>query len=218
MKIMLAGATGLIGGMVLDQLLTSPAAPDVIVLTRRTTGKAHPKLTEHIAPMADWPTIVATLGVDTVICTLGTTIKAAGSKAAFEAVDLNCVVAIAQAARSAGARHFLVVSSVGADAASRTFYLGTKGRMESAVSALGYDRVDCFRPGLLRGPRVEKRLGERLGQAVQSVLDPLLLGGLKKYHSIQAQDVATAIVRHCVDSGKPGNSVHHYDDLTHIQP
>lgn len=215
MKIVLVGATGLVGGVVLDQLLNHLDGPEVAVLARRATGKAHLKMTEHIAPAADWPSIIATLSANIAISTLGTTLKVAGSRAAFEAVDLETVVSFAKAARTAGASQMLMVSSVGAKATSGNFYLRTKGRADAAVADLGFQRLDIFRPGLLRGPRNVVRPAERLGQIVQSVLDPLLLGGFSKYRSIQAHDVACAVVA-CTALQAAGTFYRHNEDMWRI--
>ncbi len=212
MQIVLAGATGLIGGTVLDQLLAHPDGPSVLVLTRRPTGRSSPRLTERVAEMTDWPGIVAMGHADTVICTLGTTRKKTPDEAAYEAIDLHGVMALAQAAQQAGATHFLTVSSVGADSGSRSFYLRTKGRMEDGVRALGFARLDIFRPGLLRGPRGEFRLGEKLVQAAQRLIDPLLIGSLARYRSIQAGDVARAVVA-CAMTPGTGVFVHHNREM-----
>lgn len=209
MRIILAGATGLIGGLVLDRLLARPEVASVLVMTRRATGRTHPKLVERLAPLADWPGIVSLGHVDVVISALGTTQKKTPDQAAYEAVDLEAVLALAAAALKAGATHFLTVSSIGATSASGNFYLRTKGRMEDGLRALPFSRLDIFRPGLLRGPRAESRPGERLWQIVQGVLDPLLVGGLKKYRSIPAQDVADAIIA-CMLTGANGVFVHDY--------
>jgi uncharacterized protein YbjT (DUF2867 family) len=212
MRIVLAGATGLVGGFVLDRLLAHPAAPSVQVVTRRPTGRSHARLTEQVADVADWPSLITAGAADVGISTLGTTIRAAGSRAAFAAVDRDAVLAEARAARSAGSTHFLTVSSVGADAASANFYLRTKGETEAALKQLSFARLDIFRPGLLRGPRRDFRLGERIGQAAQFLLDPLLIGSLSKYRSIAADQVARALVASAMKT-EPGHHVHHHDEM-----
>lgn len=119
--------------------------------------------------------------------------RSAGSEAAFRAVDLETVAAFAAAARRSGARHMVTVSSVGADPGSRNFYLRTKGEMERALGALGFERLDIFRPGLLRGERGgERRLGERIGIALSPLANLMLRGGLDRFAAIDADVVATA--------------------------
>jgi uncharacterized protein YbjT (DUF2867 family) len=215
MRIVLAGATGLVGGFVLDRLLAHPDAPSVLVVTRKPTGRSHAKLIERVADVADWAEVIASGHADAGISTLGTTIRVAGSREAFAAIDRDAVLAVARAVQSTGAAHFLTVSSVGADAASSNFYLRTKGETEAALKELSFARLDIFRPGLLRGPRHAFRLGETLGQAAQFLLDPLLMGSLSKYRSIQADQVARALVANVM---KPENGmfVHQYGEIMRV--
>ncbi len=215
MRIILAGATGLVGGMVLERLLAAPGAPSVLVLGRRPTGRSHAKLTERIADISEWPAILGTSEADAAICALGTTIRAAGSRTAFEAVDYGVVASFASAVQAAGVYHFLTVSSVGANACAANFYLQTKGRTEDMLKRAGFARLDIFRPGLLRGPRTEFRPGERLAQIAQLLIDPLLCGGLTKYRSIQADTVAHAITTAATKSDN-GIFVHHHDDMVRV--
>lgn len=134
--------------------------------------------------------------------------RAAGSEEAFRAVDLDSVVAFAAAARRAGARHMVTVSSVGADSSSRNFYLRTKGEMELALEALGFDRLDIFRPGLLRGSRRgDRRIGERIAIALSPVANLVLRGRLDRFAAIDAGLVAAAIAA-CLGSSEPGNFRH----------
>lgn len=135
---------------------------------------------------------------------LGTTMRAAGSEAGFRAVDLDSVTAFAAAARRAGARHMVTVSSVGADARSPNFYLRTKGEMERALEALGFDRLDILRPGLLRGKRGgDRRLGERVGIALSPVANLVLRGRLDRYAAIDADVVASAVAG-ALQQSEPG--------------
>jgi uncharacterized protein YbjT (DUF2867 family) len=212
MKVVLAGATGLIGTLVLDQLLAHPSHPQVLVLTRRPAGRQHAQLTEHVAAVADWPAWVRTAEADVAISTLGTTLRVAGSQAAFAAIDHDAVVDFATASRDGGARQFITVSSVGADAGASNFYLRTKGRVEEALRALAFARLDLVRPGLLRGDRKAFRLGERIAQGAQFVFDPLLRGNLSKYRSIDAAQVARAILA-CAMTPETGIFVHQYREI-----
>jgi hypothetical protein len=114
-----------------------------------------------VAPTADWPALVAARAADAAVSALGTTMARRRLRGGIPGVDLDCVVAFAAAARRAGARQMVTVSSVGADASSANFYLRIKGEMERALEALGFDRLDILRPGLLRGERGgDRRLGE----------------------------------------------------------
>jgi uncharacterized protein YbjT (DUF2867 family) len=192
-KVILAGATGLIGSAALPLLVS--AGFDVHILLRKPVSDIN-GVTAHVAPVEQWPEIVKQLGADVAVACLGTTMRNAGSQAAFAAVDLELVSAFAAAARAAGANQFIGVSSVGASAASSNFYLKTKGQMEAAIGAMGFERADFLRPGLLRGERGGiPRYGERLGILLSPLTDLLLMGPLQRYRSISADDVAAAICR-----------------------
>jgi uncharacterized protein YbjT (DUF2867 family) len=195
------GATGLIGRQLWPLL---EREHDLLVLARRQSGAAKEKL----GSMNDWPALLAGERIDVAVSTLGTTRKAAGSWEAFEAVDRHGVLAFAAAARKAGARHFLLVSSSGADAASRNAYLRLKGEVEAAVAALGFERADILRPGLLLGQRSEKRLAEGLGQALAPLLNLVLKGPLDRYAGIEAKAVARAMAV-LAGRSEPGLFHHH---------
>jgi uncharacterized protein YbjT (DUF2867 family) len=184
--IMLVGATGMVGQAVLR---LAPAG-SIIPLVRRAV--APPAI---VVPTDRWPDEIATASPDVIISCLGTIIKAAGSQAAFRAVDYDLVLAVAQAAKAAGARQCLTVSSVGASANSSGFYLRTKGALEQALRDLHFPRLDILRPGLLTGDRAgPARPGEALAMRAAPFTDALLHGPFRKYRSIPADQVARAIV------------------------
>ncbi len=207
----LAGATGLVGGFVLRQLLASEWYSQVIALTRRTMNVDHPKLEQRLVDFDQLQSIDLPLAED-VFCALGTTIKKAGSQEAFRRVDLDYPRALANKAAASGAQQFLLVSSVGANARSRNFYLRTKGELEDAVSALPYKGFHVFRPSLLLGPREERRPAERLAEALMKGLSPVLIDGLRKYRPIKAEEVARAMVAAAV-AGGPGRKVYEHEQL-----
>ena len=208
LEIILIGATGLIGRLTRDRLIS--AGHRVHALARRPTGLGDG---ETIAPVERWPALVQQIGGEVAICAIGTTMRLAGSQAAFRAVDYDIAVDFARAARGAGIRRMIAVSSVGADPGSRNFYLRTKGEMEQALRALGFDRLDLVRPGLLRGDRgPERRLGERIGIVASPLVNLVLRGKLAKYAAIDSSAVAAAIARlACQDS--PGTFVHHNREI-----
>ena len=165
MRVAMIGATGLVGSLAGPKLLAR--GHKVEALVRRPSGIAQPGWSEHVAPPAQWPSILGSMEVDAAVSALGTTMRQAGSQAAFRAVDHDMVTAFARAAAAAGARRMVVASSVGADPGSANFYLRTKGEMERALGEIGFERLDILRPGLLRGERgSERRLGERIGIAL----------------------------------------------------
>lgn len=207
-QVLLVGATGLIGARVADL-----GGARVNGLVRRPSGRGYH---ETVSPPADWPGLVAGLGGEVAVSALGTTWRQAGSEAAFRAVDLDMVVGFATAARAAGIRQMIVVSSVGADTGSHTFYLRVKGEMEAALRALEFPRLDIVRPGLLRGDRgPERRFGERIGIALSPLVNILLRGRLDRYAAIDADIVARAILS-LAGEAVPGARIHHNRDLRRL--
>jgi|CXWL01.1.fsa_nt_gi uncharacterized protein YbjT (DUF2867 family) len=200
---LIAGASGLVGGELLQQLLSAAEYDRVIALGRRRVEVTHPKLVQVIADFTALEQISADLGCHDAYCCLGTTIKAArstssgraGSRAAFRTVDHTAVLAFAWAARRAGARRFFSVSALGADVESRVFYNRVKGETEDALQVMGFATLAVFRPSLLLGRRATARPGERVLAALLWLVEPLLLGRLRKYRAIQAEVVARAMLR-----------------------
>ena len=198
-RALLIGASGLVGRQVLSTLLDDPAYGQVHAWVRRPLARAHDKLVQQVVDFEHLDR-VETPAVDAVFCCLGTTLKVAGSQAAFRRVDHDHVLACARAARAAGARHFLLVSALGADARSRVFYSRVKGEAEADVCALGYPSVTLARPSFLVGERAERRLGEALAIQVLTPLSRLVPARLRPVADI-------AVARALVDAaarGRPG--------------
>ena len=203
--ILLAGATGLVGGEVLHELLANRQWKGrVIAPTRRKLAPTDARLKSVLTDFSDGPdgglqaSLQPLLGgeaISTFVCCLGTTIKTAGSREAFIAVDRELVLRLAALARKLGASQAILVSSAGASRQSGNFYLRVKGEVEDGVEALGFRRVDLLRPGLLLGARNERRPGEAVAQALSPIGDLFLRGKFARYRSIDAKDVAKAIVR-----------------------
>jgi uncharacterized protein YbjT (DUF2867 family) len=201
---LLAGATGLVGRALLPMLLASKHYRSVHVLLRRTPPdiKVSAKLTIHQVDFAQLP--VAFPRVDDVFIALGTTIKVAGSEAAFRQVDLDFVVNIARVARAAGATRLAVVSALGADAKSRVFYNRVKGEMQVAIAQFGYESVVIAQPSLLLGDRVALGQPARSGEVwAARLLGPLGWIVPKGLRPIPARTVASALVAAILDT-KPG--------------
>ena len=158
---------------------------------------------------------VTDLEVDDVFCTLGTTMKQAGSKDAFRKVDHDYVLALARAGLAAGGRKFVLNSSVGADPRASSFYLRVKGEVEAAVRALGYETFVTAQPSLLLSDRAESRPGERIGVALAPALNPLMLGPLKRYKAIDVDTVAAALVGAALELGA-GQHALEYEDLVRL--
>ncbi|WP_379127937.1 oxidoreductase [Paenibacillus sp. sgz500958] len=189
------GATGLVGNEITRDLLGRNEWDEIRVLVRRPLGFEHPKLKQTII---DWGELGryedVFSGVAAVFCALGTTIKKAGSQRAFEVVDLDYPLQAAALAKKQGVKQFLVVSSVGANSKSRTFYTRTKGLMEEGLIAADFQGVHIFRPSLLLGERQEFRIGERVAAGLMKGLDFMLTGKGAKYRAIQGKTVARAMI------------------------
>jgi uncharacterized protein YbjT (DUF2867 family) len=203
-RVLLAGATGLIGRELLRQLLVDKCVAQVHTLGRRPPAQTHPKLTHHTS---DLRSVAHLPPLDAAFIALGTTIQVAGSQAAFRAVDHDAVLAVARAAQQAGAQRLGVVSAMGAHAGSRIFYNRVKGETEDGLVALGFHCLVIARPSLLIGDRAALnqplRRGERVGEVLSALFKPLIPAN---YRAIRAQDVATAL-RRAVEKGAPGRTV-----------
>jgi uncharacterized protein YbjT (DUF2867 family) len=209
------GATGLVGGHCVELLLRDGAWSRVTVLARRALGRTHPRLDERVVDFDRLGEQASAFAADDVFCCLGTTIKQAGSQAAFRRVDHDYVVRSAELAHERGARCFLLVTALGANAGSRVFYNRVKGEAERDVLALGFEGVALLRPSLLLGRRSGHRAGESLAQKVAPLLSPLLAGPLRKYRAIPAAAVARAMVRLAKD-GVTGVRVVENDEIAKL--
>jgi uncharacterized protein YbjT (DUF2867 family) len=185
-RLMLVGATGLVGQSVLRQALKHPQVKQVIAPTRRLLPP-HARLLNPLVDFDALPSEAGWWAVDAVICTLGSTIKKASSQAAFRRVDHDHPLAVAQLALRHGAKAYALNSALGADANSRVFYSRTKGELERDLQTLGYPSLTFVRPGLIGGERQESRLGEQIGVTVSQWLRPLLP---KRYRVVPAERVA----------------------------
>ena len=189
-----AGATGLIGGFLINTLINAPDYTRVYALTRRPFGKEHPKLANRVVVFERMADQIKGLVAQDAFCCIGTTIADAGSQEAFRAADVDAVLLFARAARAAQATRFVVVSSVGANSQSKKFYLRTKGEMEEAVTDLGFASVDILQPSLLLGPRKALRPLEIAGQIFAPLVNPLLTGTREQYRAVPAEMVAKAML------------------------
>jgi uncharacterized protein YbjT (DUF2867 family) len=192
---LLAGASGLIGTQLLALLRDHPAYRHTHLLLRRPVPgvAAYDRITPHIVDYAALPDPLPT--VDDVYIALGTTIKVAGSQAAFRRVDFDHVVDTARAARAAGARRLGVVSSLGADARSAVFYNRVKGEMQDAIRTLGYESVVIAQPSLLIGDRSALGQPTRAGEVwIARMLNPWMGLVPRRVRPISAGAVASALI------------------------
>lgn len=209
------GSTGLIGSQLVDVLLESEHYQKVIIFVKRESGKSHPKLEQHIINFDAPETFQHLVKGDDVFCTIGTTIKKAGSQSAFRKVDYEYPIAFSKIAKTNNIKQFLIVSSLGAKKDSNNFYLKTKGEMEAALAKANFETTVIVRPSLLLGHRSEFRLGEKIGAFFSKGFSFLLLGSLKKYRPIESSTVAKALYR-LAQSKVKGYTIYESDELQNI--
>ncbi|MCX7156232.1 MAG: NAD(P)H-binding protein [Rhodocyclales bacterium] len=189
-RLLLVGATGAVGHAVLTLALADPRVAQVVALTRRPLAAAK-KLTNVVVDFDNLPADALWWKVDAVVCTLGTTRRAAGSNDKFAAVDRDLPLRIARLARAAGATRFALNSSLGADAESGNFYLRTKGEAEDAIRQLGYPGYTIVRPSLIDADRAESRPGEGLALIVARALNPLIP---RRWKAVKPAAIAHALL------------------------
>jgi uncharacterized protein YbjT (DUF2867 family) len=192
---LMIGSTGLIGSHLLELLLDSNDYEKVITFVKRDTEIKHPKLTQHIVDFDKPETYKNFITGDDFFCTIGTTIKKAGSKEAFRKVDFEYPSQFASFAAQNKVKQFLIVSSLGADLNSGNFYLKTKGEIESFLKDADFESVSVLQPSLLLGNRNEFRLGEKIGAFFMKTFSFIFLGKLKKYKPIESTAVAKALLK-----------------------
>jgi uncharacterized protein YbjT (DUF2867 family) len=193
-KAIIAGASGLIGSNLLQLLLQHPAYTGVVILVRKKLEISHQKLTQLVVNFDDLGSYKNELTGDVLFSCLGTTKAKTPDKQLYYKIDHDYPVQLAQLAAANGVKQYHLVSSVGADVKSGTFYLKTKGETERDVTAAGVNSLYIYRPSFLVGDRPDARLGEKIARVVLAVFDPLLIGSLKKYKSIAALTVAQAML------------------------
>lgn len=227
---LILGASGLIGSHLLAYLLADESYDTIHSVGRRRldfseSGDATTKhkLVQHVAEIEQVLALAANprenestanselrqaFAVHDVFCCVGTTMRKAGSKAAFEQVDYTYPVHAARVALAAKARQFLIVTAIGADSRSPIYYNRIKGKVEESLERLQFHAIHIFQPSLLTGERGEKRTGEDFGKLLGGVLGPLMVGPLRKYRPIAGKDVARAMLH---AARKADSGVHTYE-------
>jgi uncharacterized protein YbjT (DUF2867 family) len=190
----LFGASGLVGSSLLTQLLDNPAYDKVIIVVRKPLPVQHQKLKTVIGDYAALPDLKQQLCADEVFISLGTTKKKTPDQNEYYQIDHDYPVLAASIAKINGARSVLLVSAIDANANSKIFYVRTKGQVEADIIALGFEHTYTFHPSLLVGDRKESRPMEKFFIGLFSILNPLLGGSWKRYHSIHVKDLATAMI------------------------
>ena len=194
MKITILGGSGLIGMQLIKQACADHYFTKINVIVRRPLATKDPKINELVIDFADLSSVIKeTLG-DALICTLGTTRKKTPDKKYYREIDLTYTLISAKGALENGHKQVHLVSSIGANEKSSVFYPALKGEIERLISELSFNSTFIYRPSILIGKRETARPIEWLSQRISSLINPLLLGHLKKYRSISSEKVAKKII------------------------
>lgn len=217
MRAILIGATGLVGGILLDELLANPVFTHVKLISRRTTGKQHARLEESIINFEDEMSFKKEVAnAEVLFCCIGTTQKKVkGDKAAYRKIDFDIAVNAARFCAQQQIGKYLLVSAVGANASSRNFYLRLKGETEAAVLGQSIGMIYIMRPSMLIGYRKEPRPGEVIGGAIMQFLSLFLFGSAAKYKAIRASDTAKAMVAAATKT-TAGQFICHYPEMMEL--
>lgn len=206
---LIAGATGLTGRYLLDLLLKDSYYSSVIAVTRKPLDKTDARLKNVVVNFDSLENSASELKADDIFCCLGTTIKQAGSQAAFRKVDFEYPLHLARTTRSQGANQFLIITALGSDKASSIFYNRVKGEVEDAIGEVGFPGYHIFQPSMLLGDRTDERAGESAGKWVMKVFDFLIP---KKYKAIEGIRVTRGML-HVAKQNIPGRVVHSSGEL-----
>ena len=188
------GSSGLVGSLLVDELINSPSFSLVKLFVRKKSGNTHAKVLEIEVDFDKLSLVASEMKGDVVFICLGTTMAKAGSKEAFYKVDHTYCLEAARLSAANGVGQVLLISSMGADAASLVYYSKVKGEVERDIRNLNFESVNIVRPSLLLGDRKENRLGEKIFVTVTKYLPFIFIGPLKKYRPIEAHNVAKAMV------------------------
>ena len=204
LRVVMLGATGAVGQQALMALLQGPEAVQVTTLGRRTVDlPANPRLVQHAIDIFDPATCVPHLaGQQVAICTLGVGQPSKIGKAEFVRVDKEAVLAFAQACKTAGVKHFELLSSVGASAQSRSFYLRTKGELIEALVALDFERLSIFQPSMILTPSNRYGWSQAIALAVWPWLDGVLRGPLQRFRGIPVAELGRAMAANAQSPGR----------------
>lgn len=213
MKAILIGGSGLIGSSLLSELLKSDQITDILLVARKASGISDPKIRELILNFDDLDTHTEKFKADIIFSCLGTTRNKTPDETLYRKIDLEYPLKMLEIAINNGIKQFHIVTSLGADAYSSNSYLRLKGELESRLKSLGIPSLHIYQPSFLRGERKEKRPTEYIANIFTTLIDPLMVGGLKKYRSIKAETVAKAMLNQALKDLKgtfiyPSKQIH----------
>ncbi len=208
------GATGLTGNLLLEKLIDDPNYTTIKVFTRRKTNNASLKIKEYVIDVFALENHKTDFTADEVFCCIGTTASKTKDKSIYKKIDFGIPTTAAKLAKENNIETFVVVSAMGANKNSRVFYNKTKGEMEEAVLNQKIKHTYILRPSLIKGDRKESRLGEIFGNLLANIINPLLIGNLKKYRSISADSIAQTM--QIIVKNKPLSTILLSDEIQQI--
>ena len=191
------GATGLTGSYVLKKLLNNSNYTEIIVFSRRPLDIEDQKLKVIECDLLNLEEQKDLFKADEVYVCIGTTNNKTPNKKIYREIDFGIPVTTAQLCRENRIDNLIVMSSLGANSKSSVFYTKTKGEMEESVLEMEIQNTYLLRPAMIMGPRKEKRMGEALGKMITFLINPLLVGSLKKYKGIHTETIAQAMINLC---------------------
>ena len=210
MKAIIIGATGLVGNLILQEVLSDNDFSEVRIFVRKSSGIINPKIKEFVTPLKDVDSLYSDIQGDVLFNALGTTIKAAGTQEEQQRIDRDLPIAFARIASSNGVKYMFNVSSVGANM-NGGFYLKTKAEMERGTEKFFHENAFHFRPGFLAGKRKEFRLFEKIASVGIKFIDPILIGSYKKFRSMPVDKLAKAMVS--LSKNPVGKRILHYPEI-----
>lgn len=209
------GASGLIGTSLLTQLLDGPEYSNVLVLVRKKLNREHPKLEQLVVDFDRLNEHAAAIKGEVVFCCLGSTKSKTPDEAQYRKIDYLYPLDAAAIAQANGASQYHLVSSMGANPDSRIFYSRTKGETERDLQSIPFESIHIYRPSVLDGNRQEHRPAEGLMIGLMRFLNPLMVGGLRKYRSIKVENVALAMLKNSL-TAKKGVFIYPSDEIEKI--
>lgn len=208
------GATGLTGGLLLQELLADKRYERIKIFSRSKVAVKNKKIEEHLVDLFNLEAHKNSFKADDVFCCIGTTKSKTPDEETYRKIDFGIPVNAAKLAKENGVNNFLVISAMGANENSKMFYNRTKGEMEKAVISQNIKNTYLFQPSLIAGDREEKRFYENLAKKVMQVLNYAMVGPLKKYRSIHPEVIAKAMII-VANTGYP-NTVIPSDEIKNI--
>lgn len=211
-KAVLAGASGLIGSYLLNILLKAPEYDEILILVRKKLSLTHNKLSQLVVDFDDLDKYAEAISGRVIFCCLGTTRKKSPDLANYRKVDQGYPLALAQLGRQNEVSQFHLVSTIGANAKASNFYTKMKGETENLITGVKFKTTHIYQPSVLTGARSENRPVEKILMPLMKIIDPLLVGSLRKYRSIPAKTVAMAMYKQSLQN-EEGLFIHPSDKI-----